>query len=281
MTDENTCFVISPIGEEESETREQSDTVFEYIIEAALEEFNYSPIRADQIAEPGIITNDIIEYLVESPLVIADLTESNANVFYELAIRHAYEKPTIQIIQEGESIPFDVAATRTIHFDLEDIVSVEKAKDEIKSQIESIENEEETFENPITVAESIKNLKQSSDPEERSMADIMETMTDLKGDLRAIETTLSNPQELLPPEYINEITQQLNDNEINKARAIVKKIEYIMDEMSKKVENSEINDEEVEHLRLEYSQYIKELEKMLSAAHQSQVSLSEIPINRK
>ena len=135
MVENNTCFVISPIGSSESPTRERADHVFEYVIQEALEEFDYTPRRADHIAEPGIITNDVIEYIVESPLVIADLTNSNANVFYELAIRHAYEKPTIQIIEEGENIPFDLAATRTIAFDHSDVESVSNAKEEIISQI--------------------------------------------------------------------------------------------------------------------------------------------------
>jgi DNA repair exonuclease SbcCD ATPase subunit len=197
------CFVISPIGSPESATRERADHVFEYVIEEALQGFDYTAKRADHIAEPGIITNDVIEYIVESPLVIADLTDSNANVFYELAIRHAYEKPTIQIIEEGEEIPFDLASTRTIVFDHSDVESVSAAKDAIIEQVENIDNESESFENPITVAEDIRDLKESENPEERSMAELIENISDLRSDVRSIKSVLSSPEEVLPPEYID------------------------------------------------------------------------------
>jgi len=50
-------------------------------------------IRADKISEPGIITTQIIGHIVDAELVIADLTDKNPNVFYELAIRHAIRNP--------------------------------------------------------------------------------------------------------------------------------------------------------------------------------------------
>jgi len=83
------CFVIAPIGQEESETRNRSDLVLKHIIKPAAEECGYKAVRADEISEPGIITTQVIQRLIDDDLVIADLTERNPNVFYELAIRHA------------------------------------------------------------------------------------------------------------------------------------------------------------------------------------------------
>jgi hypothetical protein len=63
-----------------------------YIIEPcpALKEFDYGPpVRADGLNEPGRITSQIITWLKEADLVIADLTWNNANVYYELSLRHA------------------------------------------------------------------------------------------------------------------------------------------------------------------------------------------------
>jgi len=214
MVEDNACFVISPIGSSESATRERADHVFNYVIEEALEDFDYTPKRADHIAEPGIITNDVIEYIVESPLVIADLTDSNANVFYELAIRHAYEKPTIQIIEEGEEIPFDLASTRTISFDHSDVESVAEAKSKIVEQIESINNESETFENPITVAEDIRDLKSGS-RQERSVAELIENISDLRSEMRSIEKMVNDPKEILPPEYLGRVLSTVPHEELD------------------------------------------------------------------
>ena len=136
---EKICFVIAPIGEPESDIRKRSDRVLKHIIRPAVESCGYKAVRADEIAEPGMITNQIIRHVVDDPLVIADLTGQNPNVFYELAIRHYIGKPLIQIINKVEDIPFDVGSMRTIEVDHQDLDSVEKAKTEIQRQIQSLE----------------------------------------------------------------------------------------------------------------------------------------------
>ena len=174
------CFVISPIGDEDSETRKRSDQVLKHIITGPVEQLGYEVIRADKISEPGIITSQIIEHIVEAALVIADLTEKNPNVFYELALRHAIRKPLVQIIKTGEVIPFDVAATRIIKFDLHNPDSVATAKEEILSQVKSLEAGKSEVHNPISASLDLKVLKESGDPEERSLADIVEAISDLR-----------------------------------------------------------------------------------------------------
>jgi len=174
------CFVVSPIGEEGSETRERADQVLKHIISTSVEPLGYTVIRADKISEPGIITTQIIEHIVDSDLVIADLTEKNPNVFYELAVRHAIRKPLVQLIRKGDIIPFDVAATRIIQFDLHNLDSVAAAREEISSQVKSLENGNNDVHNPISVSLDLKVLKESGNIEERSLADIVEAISDLR-----------------------------------------------------------------------------------------------------
>ena len=178
--DKKICFVISPIGEDDSETRKRSDQVLKHIITGAVEQLGYEVIRADKISEPGIITHQILQHIVDAPLVIADLTERNPNVFYELALRHAIRKPLVQLIKKGELIPFDVAATRIIQFDLHNLDSVEAAKLEIVAQVKSLEAGRNDTDNPISVSLDLKMLKESGNPEERSLADIVEAISDLR-----------------------------------------------------------------------------------------------------
>ena len=118
---QKTCFVIAPIGDHESLIRQRSDQILKHIIEPVAEKCGYEAIRADKISVPGIITTQIIEHIINDDLVIADLTGQNPNVFYELAVRHCAKKPILQIIQLGESIPFDVNPTRTIQVDHKDL----------------------------------------------------------------------------------------------------------------------------------------------------------------
>jgi hypothetical protein len=89
MAKKKTCFVIAPIGEDGSETRKRSDQILDHIIKPAVTECGYTAVRADKIEKPGVITSQVIQHVVEDDLIVADLTERNPNVFYELAVRHA------------------------------------------------------------------------------------------------------------------------------------------------------------------------------------------------
>ena len=121
-------FIISPIGKPGSQIRSYFDKARKHIIEPVAKEMGYVTQRSDNISQPGRITKQIVQHLREDDLVIADLTSRNPNVFCELAVRHAVKKPVVQVIQSGESIPFDVAATRTIQVDHHDLDSVAQCR---------------------------------------------------------------------------------------------------------------------------------------------------------
>ena len=76
-------FIISPIGDPLSENRVRSDQVKKFIIDPIAEKMGYKTCRADGISQPGIITDQIIERLLNDELVVADLTDQNPNVFYK------------------------------------------------------------------------------------------------------------------------------------------------------------------------------------------------------
>jgi hypothetical protein len=203
---ERICFVIAPIGEAESETRKRSDQVLKHVIGPASSTCGYKAVRADQISEPGMITSQVIQHIVDDPLVIADLTDRNPNVFYELAIRHAIRRPLVQLIKKGEQIPFDVAGTRTIHVDHHDLDSVEDAKREIVAQIQALEKDSSKLETPISVSLDLQMLRQSDNPEQRSLADLLSVITELRSSVSSIEKRLEHPEALLPLPILSELT---------------------------------------------------------------------------
>lgn len=110
------CFVISPIGERGSSTRRRADGVLTEIVRPALEPRGYRVERADDDKTPGVVTEVMIAKILTADLVVADLSGRNPNVMYELALRHASGRPVIQILEEGEQLPFDVAAQNTLYF---------------------------------------------------------------------------------------------------------------------------------------------------------------------
>jgi len=205
-TEKKVCFVISPIGTDSSDIRRRADQLLRHIIRPAVDICGFEAIRADQISEPGMITTQVIQHIIDDPLVIADLTGSNPNVFYELAIRHAIRKPLVQIIQKEEKIPFDVAGMRTIPVDHQDLDSVEEAKQEIERQVKAIiKKQPDEIESPISVSVELQALRQSENPEDRSLAEFVSAVAELRSDLGAIEKRLSNPENLIPPQYFQKL----------------------------------------------------------------------------
>jgi len=151
---QTTCFYITPIGEDGSDYRRHSDLFLGNIVEPALASFSLRVIRADGIDKPGMITRQIIEYILRSRLVIADLSFHNPNVFYELALRHATRLPIVQIIRAGDLVPFDIHQMRTIIIDNRDIYSlvpkIETYRSEIASQVRRALEAESEIDTPIS-----------------------------------------------------------------------------------------------------------------------------------
>ncbi len=168
------CFVISPIGKDGSDTRKRSDQVLKHIIGPAVAECGYGePLRGDQIDRPGVITSQVIENIVNADLVVADLTDHNANVFYELAIRHIARRPVVQIIHAAQQIPFDVAATRVIKYDHQDLDQVDQARAGIVKQVQAAEVNPDDVDNPITMTLDLSALQKSNEPIEAALSEIL------------------------------------------------------------------------------------------------------------
>ncbi|MFC5015680.1 hypothetical protein ACFPRC_12415 [Streptomyces lienomycini] len=88
---------------------------YEKVILPACASHGLVPVRADGIADSGEITEQICRHVLQDDIVIADLTGGNANVTYELGIRHLTGKPIIHIGEHGQ-LPFDLSLIRTIMF---------------------------------------------------------------------------------------------------------------------------------------------------------------------
>lgn len=109
------CFIISPIGNESSEERRKL-TELTAIIKPLLEKIGFALVLPHTLATPGAITKQIINNILQDELVIANLTGLNANVMYEVAIRHASGKPIVYIAEKETVLPFDIATERTLFY---------------------------------------------------------------------------------------------------------------------------------------------------------------------
>ena len=116
------CFVLMPFGRKPTSAGAtvDFDAVYEELIAPGVDAAGLDPIRADQELTGGIIHTPMFERLILCEFAVADLTTANANVFYELGVRHAVRPAsTILLFAEGAGqLPFDVALLRALPYAL-------------------------------------------------------------------------------------------------------------------------------------------------------------------
>jgi tetratricopeptide (TPR) repeat protein len=104
----------TPLGSVIDFNRVYHELIAPAVIDAELE-----PLRADEETVGGIIHKPMFERLILCPYAVADLTLANANVFYELGVRHAFRPwTTVLMIAEDNRLPFDVQMLRTVQYKL-------------------------------------------------------------------------------------------------------------------------------------------------------------------
>jgi hypothetical protein len=96
---------------------EPYNEVYRDAIRPLVEEIGFEPFRVDEAVGPGIILNDIWGRITEASVVIAEVSEANPNVYYEVGVAHALRKPTVLLAQRGTKLPFDLGPHRCIFYD--------------------------------------------------------------------------------------------------------------------------------------------------------------------
>ncbi|WP_444452712.1 hypothetical protein ACTTAI_17120 [Rhodobacter capsulatus] len=182
------CFFVTPIGANVSPERKRADDLLHLLLRPIATNL-LNIVRADEVDAPGAITTDIVQRLYNCELVIADLTGQNPNVMYEVGLRHCFNRPIVHICQSGQTLPFDLAAERTIFFDLNDIRSVNDTKPRLLNAIKSA-LEYKNYRSPVAQALELESLFASSQelPLPRTL---LEKLNDLEEKLDDVSSDLS------------------------------------------------------------------------------------------
>lgn len=172
------CFVVGPIGAEDSTSRVHADWLLDGVILPIFAEHfkDFDVKRSDRISEPGMIDSQMIARLLDDDLVIADLSELNANAFYEIGIRHMTQKPIIHMFLVGTKIPFDVGPYRAIAFNTVRHRDLEIAKASLKTAVEDVLLPTYEVDNPVTRARGALKLRENATPEARILLDKIEAL---------------------------------------------------------------------------------------------------------
>lgn len=135
------CFVIMPIADHPDYESGHFDRVYEYLIKPACITAGYTPIRADDTKASNLIMFDILKKITECDMAICDISSRNANVFYELGLRQAFNKKTIMITDGLLPAPFDISAFRYVPYSPTlRVDTVEKEKPAIVDMLRETQN---------------------------------------------------------------------------------------------------------------------------------------------
>lgn len=124
----DTCFVMMPFGT-------WFDRYYQEIYIPAIRDAGFEPVRADELFTTGSVVEQIWEQIVKAKIILADLTDKNPNVFYELGLAHAAIKPVIFVSSKLEDIPFDLRHLRVIIYEPREPNWGEKLKKNISDYI--------------------------------------------------------------------------------------------------------------------------------------------------
>lgn len=107
----DTCFMMMPFGN-------WFDRYYRDVYVPAIKEAGFEPVRGDELFSTGTVVEQIWEELQKSTVLLADLSEKNANVFYELGLAHAAGKPVVLTAPQIDDVPFDLRHLRVIVYDI-------------------------------------------------------------------------------------------------------------------------------------------------------------------
>jgi hypothetical protein len=227
------CFVIGPIGSEDSDPRIHADWLYDGIIGPVFQNHfaDFIVERADKISTPGMVNSQIINRLYEAELVIADLSFHNANAFYELAIRYSDGKPIIHMIQKDEQIPFDVVPHRAIQFAVRRARDLEEAQKQLISAVRAASAPGFQADNPILHARGRLQLEHNATPETRVLVNEIEL---LRSELRKNGFLQAKSVDDLWALHEN-LTQELSERIVAEKRALEERLRVLVDEPPKTV----------------------------------------------
>jgi response regulator RpfG family c-di-GMP phosphodiesterase len=143
------CFVIMPFSSTKSCSKQEWNEIYSKLIKPAVENAERGYLCERSSALMGSIIEEVLDSLNRADIVIADMTDRNPNVLYELGVRHALRNSTILIAQSLTDIPFDLQPYAAQEYQWKLADDKKAFKKRIRELIELIENEPDKAISPV------------------------------------------------------------------------------------------------------------------------------------
>lgn len=182
--------------------------IFEEVFKPALVENGYTCERSQP--ETGSLIRSILKKIQDSFIVIADITDRNANVFYELGVRHSLSKRTIIVAQEAKHIPSDLQGYWSIIYNTSP-KGVSNFKKDIKRVIENIEKNPFKSDSPVSDFIDIEMYGLNNQTMKNSLKKLIALRTELSGIINTFNEVKINQlcRDLLDHQCLDLITNSL------------------------------------------------------------------------
>lgn len=183
------CFVIMPISDQDGYEKGHFSRVYDYLIKPSCEKAGFNPIRADEESKTNYIVVDIIKKILESDIVICDLSSKNPNVLYELGLRQAFNKKALLIKDSKTGRIFDIQGLRTLDYD--ESLRVDSVQRDINSLAKSLKETFEAKENEVNSLIQLLSIKPAVLNESVELSNesslILKAINDIQNRITSIE----------------------------------------------------------------------------------------------
>lgn len=179
------CFVLMPISDPEGYETGHFRRVYEHLIVPSCEKAGFNPVRADEVKKTNHIVLDVLKKIIESEMVLCDLSSKNPNVLYELGVRQAFNLPVTIIKDESTSRVFDIQGMRDIEYD--DSLRIDTTEDSIEEISSVIRNNYEEVEEDVNSLVQLLSIEPAQIP----------SSTELSGETSLLFESISSISERL------------------------------------------------------------------------------------
>jgi hypothetical protein len=190
MQQKKKCFVIMPVSKTKSCTAREWTMIFKEMIKPAVAGSKLGFTCERSKPRTGNLIRDILNELNRADVVIADLTDMNPNVFYELGVRHTLRNRTILIAQDMKYVPSDLRSYWVITYK-KGLSGLQDFKNGIKDTLKEMMNNPEKPDNPVADFLGEKNISLLSQEKSANLKKLTALVSELSYNLSSVDDILS------------------------------------------------------------------------------------------
>ena len=190
MQQKKKCFVIMPVSKTKSCTANEWTGIFNQMIRPAVTGSKLGFTCERSKSRTGNLIKDILNELNKADVVIADLTDTNPNVFYELGVRHTLRNRTILIAQDMKYVPSDLTSYWVVTYK-KGIAGLQDFKDRMRDILREMLKNPEKPDNPVADFLGEKNMNLLSQERSANAKKLTALVGELSRNISAVDSLLS------------------------------------------------------------------------------------------